>query len=196
MSDATTLYEIYDSSNTLLYVGISLSAISRLSQHKAVKNWYYDIKKIEMTHYPTRHEAEKIERLTIRTKMPVYNITHNDGSKHNDVFKDDSRFDNWGSKLRAAKAAGITRPTLDAWIASKKIPDRYIKDITREGAKKKKYEVNINGIIRIAEEKFGRSGRPLKRHKDFTRTHNELVPLDNLDTLEKVINLIAKIRSL
>jgi hypothetical protein len=188
MSDATTLYEVYDSSNTLLYVGISLSAISRLSQHKADKDWYYDIKKIEMTHYPTRHEAEKIERLTIRTKMPVYNITHNDGSKHNDIFKDDSRFDNWGSKLRAAKAAGITRPTLDSWISSNKIPDRYIRDITPVGAKKKKYEVNINGIIRIArEKKIGRPGR---------RTQNKLVSLDNLDKLEKVINLIAKIGSL
>jgi len=126
-----------------------------------------------------------------------------------EVAKGDSRFDNWGSKAKAAKAAGITRPTLDAWIASKKIPERYLRDITPVGAKKKKYEVNINGIIRIAEEKkFGRSGRPmydiskferaveLKRYKDFTRTHNELVPLDNLDKLEKVINLIAKIRSL
>jgi hypothetical protein len=75
-----------------------------------------------------------------------------------EVAKGDSRFENWGSKAKAAKAAGITRPTLDSWIASKKIPERYLRDITREGAKKKTYEVNIDEVIRIAGA--AKSGTP------------------------------------
>ena len=67
-----------------------------------------------------------------------------------EVAKGDDRFGDWGSKAKAAKAAGITRPTLDKWIASQKIPPRQVREVTPKGSKKKSYVVNIEEVIRIA----------------------------------------------
>lgn len=74
--EPTTLYEFYDKNNILLYVGISASAMARLSQHRDDKCWYYDIKRVEMQHYKTREIALKKEKQAIKNKNPLYNKIH------------------------------------------------------------------------------------------------------------------------
>jgi len=109
-----------------------------------------------------------------------------------EVAKGDSRFDNWGSKAKAAKAAGITRPTLDAWIASKKIPERYLRDITPEGAKKKTYEVNISEVIRIAGA--AKSGTPTAIKKQ-TEERTETLEQKLREAEQRAASLEAQLKT-
>lgn len=76
MTDMTQLYRHFDENNELLYVGISLSTVYRLSQHKVASPWFADIKKVEIETFPSREEALEAEREAIQTEDPKYNIVH------------------------------------------------------------------------------------------------------------------------
>lgn len=73
------LYRFYDADDRLLYVGISLNAAQRASQHKAEKSWWSDVRRMEVKPLGvvTRFEAERIERAAIENERPLHNITHN-----------------------------------------------------------------------------------------------------------------------
>jgi hypothetical protein len=67
------LYRHYDASGTLLYVGISLSALTRLEQHKA-SSWFGNIARVDIQKFETRQEALEAERIAITSERPVHNI--------------------------------------------------------------------------------------------------------------------------
>lgn len=72
------LYRLFDADGTLLYVGISYSAISRYAQHKATQPWIGDVCRIEIeTHDVSRAEIEEIERAAIIAEKPKHNKQHN-----------------------------------------------------------------------------------------------------------------------
>ena len=68
------LYRHFNAEGELLYVGISLSAVKRLSQHKCDSTWYGDIATIEIEKFPTREEAMEAETVAIQNEAPIYNI--------------------------------------------------------------------------------------------------------------------------
>ena len=72
----TNLYRHYDANNNLLYVGISLNAVYRLSQHKNGSAWYSEISKVEIEKFETREDAIKAERKAIKEESPKHNIRH------------------------------------------------------------------------------------------------------------------------
>jgi predicted GIY-YIG superfamily endonuclease len=76
---STDLYRYYDADGQLLYVGISLSAVARASQHRAEKGWWQDVARMTVEHLPTRQAAEDAERSAIRAEKPVHNVIHNGG---------------------------------------------------------------------------------------------------------------------
>jgi len=73
------LYRFYDADDRLLYVGISLNAAQRASQHKAEKSWWSDVRRMEVTPLgvTTRFDAEQVERSAIEDERPLHNIVHN-----------------------------------------------------------------------------------------------------------------------
>jgi len=73
----TQLYRHFDKDDVLLYVGISLSTIQRLSQHKRTAHWFDKVTRVSVEKYATREEALFKERETIRLEKPLYNIVHN-----------------------------------------------------------------------------------------------------------------------
>jgi hypothetical protein len=73
VSVPTQLYRHYDKDGQLLYVGISLSAVSRLSQHKE-KPWYTEIATVTIETLPTRAHALRAERRAIWGESPRYNV--------------------------------------------------------------------------------------------------------------------------
>ena len=77
----TRLYRHFDEAGTLLYVGISLSALNRLADHKEDSAWYWSVAKVTIDVFPTRQEAEAAERRAIRTEMPIFNRMHGDKAK-------------------------------------------------------------------------------------------------------------------
>lgn len=70
----TQLYRHWDKDGNLLYVGISLSAIERLREHRARSSWFYQIACITVTTYETRHKAETAEDLAIVLEKPLHNV--------------------------------------------------------------------------------------------------------------------------
>lgn len=77
------LYRFYDEHETLLYVGISLSAAARASQHRATQPWWHEVTRMDVEHIDTddRAEAERIEARVILAERPLHNVVHNRGSK-------------------------------------------------------------------------------------------------------------------
>lgn len=77
----TDLYRFYDADGTLLYIGISKSAIARMAQHADDKSWWHDVARMEVERIAgQRRNAEQAERHAIATEKPKHNIVHNTGS--------------------------------------------------------------------------------------------------------------------
>ena len=75
MSDkkATALYRAYSQTDQLLYVGISLSVMNRLSQHKTSSAWFKKASRVEVEWHPTKKAALEAELIAIRNENPIYN---------------------------------------------------------------------------------------------------------------------------
>ncbi len=72
------LYRLFDADGTLLYIGISYSAIARYAQHKADKPWIGNVCRIDIeTHDVSRAEIEEMERAAIIAEKPAHNKKHN-----------------------------------------------------------------------------------------------------------------------
>ncbi len=73
----TELYRHYDKDYILLYIGISLSAVNRLKQHKSTSKWIDRAVYMETQRFETRSDALIAEKAAIRNEEPLFNIVHN-----------------------------------------------------------------------------------------------------------------------
>jgi hypothetical protein len=69
------LYRHFNSDGVLLYVGISLSSVYRLSQHRDVSPWYDEISRVDIEKFSCREDALHAERHAIIKEAPLYNKT-------------------------------------------------------------------------------------------------------------------------
>lgn len=74
MSDRTALYRHWDADGNLLYVGISLSAVGRLNQHRRDSHWSDEIASVTIEYFASREMALKAEADAIRSESPEHNI--------------------------------------------------------------------------------------------------------------------------
>ena len=68
------LYRHFDERGKLLYVGVSLSTIQRLAQHKHHSHWFNSIEKITIEQFPSREEALDAEKIAIQKEDPLHNL--------------------------------------------------------------------------------------------------------------------------
>lgn len=73
------LYRFFNG-DTLLYVGISINAYARASQHKNKSTWWEEATHVTFEKFDTRAEVDTAETLAIRAERPKYNIAKVDGS--------------------------------------------------------------------------------------------------------------------
>lgn len=73
----TALYRHFDRDSRLLYVGISLSAVERLREHRVHAAWFDRIVRIEIEWFQSRGAALNAERRAIMRERPECNIVHN-----------------------------------------------------------------------------------------------------------------------
>lgn len=71
------LYRHFDKDGNLLYVGISLCYIIRLSQHKSQSSWFPNIASSVIEKFNSRFEAEIAETNAIESEHPLCNVVHN-----------------------------------------------------------------------------------------------------------------------
>jgi len=74
---STDLYRHFDSNGNLLYVGISLSTLNRLGQHRDNSHWFNTISSVTIEKYNTRKEALIAEKKAITKEKPLHNTVHN-----------------------------------------------------------------------------------------------------------------------
>ena len=70
----TTLYRYFNSSNELLYVGISKSPMQRLEEHKYRAAWFESAESVKFEKFDTRDAALKAESIAIKNENPIFNI--------------------------------------------------------------------------------------------------------------------------
>ena len=68
------LYRHYDADGALLYVGISLNAVSRLAQHRDHAHWFQLIARVDIEQHPSREAAIQAEKLAIHNENPRHNL--------------------------------------------------------------------------------------------------------------------------
>jgi hypothetical protein len=75
--ERTALYRLYNVAGRLLYVGISDEPLRRWRMHSREKWWWPEVQRFEIT-WHGRLDAEKAEKLAIKSEGPLYNRTHSD----------------------------------------------------------------------------------------------------------------------
>jgi len=75
------LYRHFDSEDNLLYIGISINAVNRLSGHQKISSWYKNIAQMKIENYPTRQELEESEIKAIQDENPLHNIIRYNGEQ-------------------------------------------------------------------------------------------------------------------
>lgn len=85
------LYRHFDKRGKLLYVGISLSALQRLGQHRENAHWYSEISKVTIHPFRDQASAENAERRAIKSEKPLHNVLHaNQASDSSAVAESDA----------------------------------------------------------------------------------------------------------
>lgn len=69
----TALYRHFDADGRLLYVGISLSAVHRLGQHRQHAHWFKAIARVDIEWHATRLLALEAEACAITRELPLHN---------------------------------------------------------------------------------------------------------------------------
>jgi predicted GIY-YIG superfamily endonuclease len=115
----TCLYRHFDKEGALLYVGVSLSAVQRLSQHRDGSHWFAEIATVKIEPFKDRKEALAAEREAILKENPRHNLKRpsvKEVRTAEDVQADKSRadlvrrlvqFNPMYSAAEAARALGV-----------------------------------------------------------------------------------------
>ena len=80
------LYRHFDEREKLLYVGVSLSAIQRLAQHRYHSHWFNSISKVTIEQFPSREEALNAERTAIQKEEPLHNVALKNISRNDFLY--------------------------------------------------------------------------------------------------------------
>lgn len=70
----TALYRHFNADGVLLYVGISLNAVQRLSQHRFGAKWFVQISRVDVEWLDDRASALAAEAIAIAQEDPVWNM--------------------------------------------------------------------------------------------------------------------------
>jgi hypothetical protein len=70
------LYRYYADNWELLYVGISISAVGRMSRHRKRTEWFDQIRFISIEKFSSRDEVLAAEKEAIKRERPKFNKTY------------------------------------------------------------------------------------------------------------------------
>ena len=127
--DRTYLYRFYGDGFTLLYIGITSGLVDRFEAHMKGKDWWQDVRHIDIARYDTRALALEAEAKAIRDEGPAYNVQHGTASPkpHAKVFTRGSGLTSpadlryilraWNVSISAgADVFGVTRQAATKWL--------------------------------------------------------------------------------
>ena len=112
------LYRHFNAKKELLYVGMSLSHLSRLREHKRQSRWFNQISIITIEKFRKKRRCAEAEAKAIRTENPRYNKALLPREKQ-------TKFIGWAciyGQTQLAKKLGITRQRVGQWVRGKDYP--------------------------------------------------------------------------
>lgn len=114
------LYRHYAANGELLYIGISLSTIGRLAQHKAKALWFDKIRSVVSEPCESREEARRKEAAAIANERPLYNVylkpKHRKESFRNYSHMDANQIiDGIGGTVATAQLCQVTPQAVSQW---------------------------------------------------------------------------------
>lgn len=71
------VYTLWGSDSVPLYVGCAKDLWGRMAQHRRIRPWWADVKRIELAWYADRGEALGVEAHRIFAMRPRFNIAYN-----------------------------------------------------------------------------------------------------------------------
>jgi predicted GIY-YIG superfamily endonuclease len=75
LAKPAALYRHFNVDGELLYVGISVSSLVRLTKHRHASSWFSEIAVVKIEHFPNRPDALKAEAKAIREERPRHNLS-------------------------------------------------------------------------------------------------------------------------
>lgn len=69
------VYSLYNSSDDVIYIGVTGSVAHRMNNHAAAKPWWPEVSRMGVEQFPSREAAESAEKCGIVSAQPRYNIT-------------------------------------------------------------------------------------------------------------------------
>ena len=82
-NEVTNFYRHFDADEQLLYIGVSLSGIKRLSEHSQNAHWFNSITDVTIESFTSRNEALSAEKKAIKIEKPLHNVVGNTISRKN-----------------------------------------------------------------------------------------------------------------
>lgn len=70
------VYTAFGKSGEALYIGSSAQPRIRIAQHKATKEWWFEVDRVSVESFPSRGAALAEEKGRIAERQPKYNITY------------------------------------------------------------------------------------------------------------------------
>jgi predicted GIY-YIG superfamily endonuclease len=147
------LYRLYDSAETLLYVGISTNPSERLKQHASDKPWWHHVARHTVVWLDSRGEALKAEAEAMVKERPLYNGYHHLGK-------------DWPQKAReyddTAERTTVREGVRSALARGEYAPDTYLPSATIGR------QFGVSTIIAFhALNELVKEGVMAKRHQHF-----------------------------
>lgn len=73
-TETHVLYRFFNEAGELLYVGITKDPFNRFKGHQSEKQWFPEVSRSTMQHFPTRADLIVAEEKAIQEESPKYNI--------------------------------------------------------------------------------------------------------------------------
>jgi|GEM_PF-6266393 len=73
MSEDHWLYRVFDENKELLYIGITSDGPKRFRRHGNDREWWPEVRHIEVEHFASRDEVRRAEQDAIETEHPRHN---------------------------------------------------------------------------------------------------------------------------
>ena len=166
----TELYRYFNDKGSLLYVGISLSAVYRACQHKSVSHWYKYATKIDIQRFDSRGDALSAEREAIKKESPIYNLMHNKKEETPFEYPD-------GVNSKSADARNLIRSAVYKPIYTEKEVAQMLYGDSSLGVKKIKSLIDSSqmGGILVSEREYKNAHGNISNIKKYNITGWQLI---------------------
>lgn len=136
----TELYRHFDADGNLLYVGMSISSVARLGEHRRDSHWFNAISVVTIERFETRELCSEAEYQAIKNEKPMHNTML---TRAGPTSKKDNGLVNSGE---IARALGIDRKTLRKWVREGVCPVKPLDGITPPVWRKADIEQFVGGV--------------------------------------------------